>query len=130
MSSNNSEFPTHDWGMFGQYEYLGPGTPYVEKREAGISGINILDQQAMRHDAQYEATDGLTMPGIRSHVRGVADIGSGSSMLISSVNPWSSADTSERILSAAAGAALLAQGTLRLAPQTRLMMVVLDRIFY
>lgn len=130
MNYNNSEFPTHDWGLFGQYEYLGAGTPYAEKTEAGITGINQLDEQARMHDAQYEATDGIMIPGIRSSVRGVADIASGSSMMVSAFNPFSPAGIEERILGVAAGTGLLIQGSLRMAPPTRMMMSVLDRIFY
>jgi len=38
-----SELPTHDWGFFGKYEYLGAGTPYAAKTEAGVLPRNDLD---------------------------------------------------------------------------------------
>ncbi|HIB65828.1 MAG TPA: hypothetical protein EYO33_12145 [Phycisphaerales bacterium] len=34
----------HDWGPFGQYEYLGPGTPYKAKQKAGVVPVNQLDK--------------------------------------------------------------------------------------
>jgi len=36
--------PVHDWGPFGTYEYLGPGTPYKAKQKAGIVPVNQLDK--------------------------------------------------------------------------------------
>jgi hypothetical protein len=42
-TSTPVQLPTHDWGIFGEYEYLGPGTPYTQKIEAGVQPRNDLD---------------------------------------------------------------------------------------
>ena len=42
-----AQLPTHKWGIFGEYEYLGAGTPYALKREAGVKPRNDLDKTAM-----------------------------------------------------------------------------------
>jgi hypothetical protein len=125
--------PTHDWGFFGEYEYLGPGTPYRAKRAAGILPRNELDRLAMYHDSQYSWTAQHTLPGgavVTSGIRGVADYGAGAAMMTASLNPWSGLTMKERVLAFVAGDVLMIQGILRLSPPTMLGMVFLDWLFY
>ena len=125
--------PTHDWGFFGEYEYLGPGTPYTLKREAGIDPKNDLDRIAMYHDSQYSWTAQHTVPGARvvtSGIRGVSDYGAGAAMVTAAINPSSDLTLQERGLAFIAGEILMAQGVLRLSSATRIPMAVIDWLFY
>lgn len=125
--------PTHDWGFFGEYEYLGPGTPYAAKRRAGIEPRSELDRLAMYHDSQYSWTAQHTLPGgamLTSGMRGLADYGAGAAMVTAAINPWSSLTMKERALAFVAGDVLMFQGILRLSPPTMLGMVFLDWLFY
>ena len=125
--------PTHDWGFFGEYEYLGAGTPYTLKRRAGITPRNELDRLAMYHDSQYSWTAPHTLPGgalVTSGIRGVADYGAGAAMVTAVTNPWSGLTMKERVLAFVAGDVLMVQGILRLSPPTMLGMVFLDWLFY
>jgi len=127
------ELPTHDWGIFGEFEYLGAGTPYTKKREAGIKPRNDLDKIAMYHDSQYSWTAQHALPGtglMKSGQRGIADYGAGAAMMTAAFNPWSDLSFKERVLGVIAGEALMLQGILRLDPATYLPMVVVDLIFY
>jgi len=128
-----TQLPTHDWGIFGEYEYLGPGTPYTAKRDAGIVGRNELDEIARMHDSQYAWTAEHTMPGtgiITSGARGIADYGAGSAMILSSLNPWSGLSFKERLLGLAAGTGLQAQGIFRLSPGGWVIMPLVDKYVY
>ena len=125
--------PTHDWGFFGEYEYLGAGTPYALKRRAGIEPVNELDRIAMYHDSQYSWTAQHTLPGtgiITSGMRGIADYGAGAAMMTASFNPWSGLTMKERALAFVAGDVLMVQGLLRLTPLTWGPMAFLDWLFY
>jgi len=125
--------PTHDWGFFGEYEYLGPGTPYTLKRRAGVEPKNDLDRIAMYHDSQYSWTAQHTLPGgamVTSGMRGLADYGAGAAMMTASLNPWSDLTMKDRALAFVAGDVLMIQGILRLSPPTMLGMVFLDWLFY
>lgn len=128
-----SQLPTHDWGYFGEYEYLGPGTPYTQKIEAGIQPRNDLDAIAQMHDSQYSWTAQHTVPGtglITSGIRGVADYGAGAAMVNASINPWSDLTMKDRVLAFGAGQGLMFQGILRLSPPTMLGAWMLDKILY
>lgn len=105
MNSNSDpqELPKHKWGIFGTYEYLGAGTPYVEKIEAGIQPVNELDRVAMFHDSQYHYSQDH-FPFIKNIERAVFDIGAGAVMLT----------TGE--LGLVAGSGLITQAMFRLTP--------------
>jgi hypothetical protein len=127
------EFPVHDWGVFGEYEYLGPGTPYTAKHRAGIRPRNRLDQIAYYHDQQYSWTEKHSIPGTRvvtSGIRGISDYGAGSAMIVASVNPWSDLGFKDRVLGLIAGTGLQIQGILRLNPATMIPMAIIDQTFY
>jgi len=128
-----SELPTHDWGFFGKYEYLGVGTPYAAKTEAGTLPRNDLDAIAQMHDAQYAWTSQHTIPGsgmITNGMRGIADYGAGAAMMTASINPWSDLTLKDRSLAFVAGDVLMIQGVLRLHPATMLGMSFLDMLLY
>jgi len=108
------ELPVHDWGIFGKYEYLGAGTPYALKREAGIKPRNDLDRIAMYHDSQYEFSKQHNQV-VRNYERAVFDIGAGATMI--------SQNTDFSIL---AGVALVSQGLIRVTP----LGMILDLLFY
>jgi len=125
--------PTHDWRFFGEYEYLGAGTPYALKRKAGIEPVNELDRIAMYHDSQYSWTAQHTIPGaglITSGMRGIADYGAGAAMMTASFNPWSGLSMKERTLAFIAGDVLMIQGIMRLNPVTWGPMAFLNWLFY
>jgi hypothetical protein len=124
-----SKLPTHDWGIFGEYEFLGAGTPYTQKIEAGTAPRNDLDRIAMYHDGQYAWTD--RMMGVQRSVgRGVVDYGAGAAMTVAAFNPWSDLTMKDRVLAFAAGQALMTQGILRLNPAFFVAGVTADIIFY
>jgi hypothetical protein len=127
-------YGTHDWGPFGEYEYLGAGTPYTQKSEAGIKPRNDLDRIAMMHDSQYQMTgDRNYAPGLglmKSGERGLYDYGAGAAMMTAAFNPWSDLTFKDRILAFAAGESLMIQGAIRLSPATWIVGVGLDLIFY
>jgi len=125
--------PVHDWGPFGTYEYLGPGTPYTAKQKAGILPVNQLDKISMYHDSQYKWTGERTLPGtalVTSGIRGLADYGAGAAMVTAAFNPWSGLGFSDRVLGLVAGDLLMTQGFLRLNPITMGPMAIIDAIFY
>ena len=104
------ELPTHQWGIFGEYEYLGLGTPYALKMKAGTKPRNDLDKIAMYHDEQY-----LNSKGNNQSRRALYDLGAGSAM-INTLHP----------LGLIAGTGLLIQGLTRITPLGGL----LDLLFY
>lgn len=118
----------HDWGVFGEYQYLGKGTPATRKTEAGVQPRNEIDRLAQEHDLYYVRT--RDFKGMRSPVRGFVDYGAGSAMILTSANPWMDLTGSERLLGVIAGTGLIAQGLLRLWPKTVLGMGLVDRFFY
>lgn len=120
--------PTHDWGTFGEYEYLGAGTPWKEKKALGIKGVNRLDVIAESHDRYYSETS--DWPAARSIVRGPVDFGAGSAMLNASFNPSNELSWKDRALGGIAGTALIIQGTARVHPVTALPMALVDYVFY
>jgi len=125
--------PSHDWGFFGEYEYLGAGTPYTAKRKAGILPKNDLDRIAMYHDSQYSWTAQHTIPGtglVTSGIRGVADYGAGAAMMTAAINPWSDLELKDRALAFVAGDVLMVQGLMRLNPVTWVGMALVDWLFY
>jgi len=127
------KFPTHDWGVFGEYEYLGAGTPYTAKHRAGIKPRNELDQIAYYHDQQYAWTEKHSMPGtgvITSGARGISDYGAGSAMIVTSLNPWSSLSWKDRLLGLVAGTGLQVQGIFRLTPAGWVVMPAVDKYVY
>ena len=127
------ELPTHDWGMFGEYEYLGPGTPYTQKREAGVKPRNDLDKIAMYHDSQYVWTEQHNFLGTalnKNIQRGVADYGAGAAMWTAAINPWSDLGFKERVLGIIAGESLMIQGIIRINPATMIAGLMADLIFY
>jgi len=103
------ELPTHQWGIFGEYEYLGHGTPYALKEEAGTKPRNSVDKIAMYHDEQYLNSKR------NNQARALYDLGAGSAM-INTLHP----------LGLIAGTGLLIQGLTRLTPLGEL----LDLLFY
>ena len=118
------ELPVHDWGIFGEYEYLGPGTPYTKKREAGVKP---------RNDSQYSWSEqhNFLGTGLSKNIqRGVADYGAGAAMTVAAFNPWSDLSFKDRVLGALAGEGLMIQGVFRLAPETWLGGIMLDLLFY
>ncbi len=123
-----STFPVHDWGVFGEYEYLGPGTPYTSKHRAGIKPKNRIDEIAMSHDRYYQETQDY--PAGRSQVRGPVDFGAGSAMVNASVNPYNDLTWKDRILGFVAGSGLIIQGVARVHPVTTLPMGLLDYVVY
>ena len=128
------EFSTHDWGYFGEYEYLGPGTDYYGKAKAGVKPRNRIDELAMMHDSQYEWTDKeLSAPGMgvpKSVARGLSDYGAGAAMMTAAFNPWENLSFDERVLGYIAGTALMMQGSIRLTPVGWVAGPLLDVIFY
>lgn len=125
--------PVHDWMMFGEFEYLGPGTPYSAKQRAGILPRSDLDRIAMYHDSQYSWTGQHVEPISRilsSGIRGVSDYGAGAAMMTAAFNPWSDLRLDERVLAFAAGDFLMVQGLFRLNPGTWLGMIMVDWLFY
>lgn len=132
-SRTEKRLPVHDWGPFGQYEYLGPGTPYREKQRAGIKPRNDLDQIAAYHDSQYAWTAEHSLPGgalVTSGIRGISDYGAGSAMIVSAFNPWSNLSWKDRLLGVIAGTGLQIQGIIRLNPSTMVPMAVIDQAVY
>lgn len=134
MAKAYPNFSQHDWGPFGKYEYLGPGTPYTQKSKAGIKSRNDLDRLAMMHDSQYQMTEDRNYaPGLgimKSGERGLYDYGAGAAMMTAAFNPWSDLDFTDRVLAFAAGEALMIQGAIRLSPPTYIVGIVLDILFY
>jgi len=131
--SKPKEFPVHDWGVFGEYEYLGAGTPYTAKSRAGIKPRNELDQIAYYHDQQYAWTEKHSMTGtgvITSGARGISDYGAGSAMIVASLNPWSSLSWKDRLLGLVAGTGLQVQGIFRLTPAGWVVMPAVDKYVY
>jgi len=125
--------PKHDWGFFGEYEYLGVGTPYQKKMKAGVKPVNDLDKIAMYHDQQYSWTAQHTLPGtgiVTSGMRGISDYGAGAAMVNAALNPWSDLDFKDRALAFMAGDLLMVQGMLRLNPVTWGPMAFFDWLFY
>lgn len=127
----------HDWGVWGRYEYLGPGTPATRKYEAGVKPKNRIDQIAMKHDLDYveanrlydkETGEGDWVAMYGTKVR--ADFMAGSAMVVSSVDPTADLSFGERFLSFGAGAGLLIQSGARVHPVTAPWMVVVDWLFY
>jgi len=116
----------HDWGVFGDYQYLGRGTPARRKTALGVEPRDELDRLAQEHDLYYVRTKDY--PGARSIVRGFVDYGAGSAMLLQSLNPW--ADVDSRSLGLLAGSALILQGLIRLQPGYLLWTGLADLFFY
>lgn len=102
----------HDWGVFGDYQYLGKGTPATRKTQLGVEPRDEIDRLAQEHDLMYVRTKDAAAG--RSIVRGFVDYGAGSAMLLQSLNPW--ADVDSRTLGIIAGAGLIVQGVARLYP--------------
>jgi hypothetical protein len=119
---------THDWGPFGEYEYLGKGTPYQEKAARGIEARNRIDEIAAYHDRHY--SDSAHYPAYRSGIRGLADFGAGSAMLNASLNPFNDLVFRDRGLGLLAGTGLIIQGVARIHPVTALGMAVVDWAAY
>jgi len=128
-SYRDPTLPVHDWGPFGEYEYLGVGTPYKRKMKAGIRAVNPLDRRAQQHDMWYSKTADISHSQ-RSQYRGLADYGAGASMLIGAFNPYLDLSIGDRALAFMAGEVLMVQGLLRLNPATMLGMTVIDWLFY
>lgn len=125
-----AKIPTHDWGIFGEYEFLGAGTLYTQKIEAGIVPVNELDRIAMFHDGQYSWSDS-NLVGIQKNIfRGGMDYGAGSAMTVSAFNPWSDLTLKDRSLALVAGQGLILQGALRLNPAFWMAGTAADFIFY
>jgi hypothetical protein len=118
----------HDWGGFGKYEYLGPGTPATWKTRQGIKPRNEIDRLAQEHDLYYAKTQ--DWPAYRSPVRGMVDVAAGSGMFLQSLNPWSDLDADDRVLGVIAGTGLMIQGALRVHPLTSGPMILIDWILY
>ena len=125
-----AKLPTHDWGIFGKYEFLGAGTPYTQKIEAGVQPRNELDRIAMFHDGQYAWTDQRMLGIQKSVARGVVDYGAGAAMTVAAFNPWSDLTMKDRTLALIAGQGLMTQGILRVNPAFFLAGMVADIIFY
>ena len=120
----------HDWGPFGEYQYLGAGTPFSRKSAAGVNPKNWLDTMAYGHDYYYEKSSGGT-PGLqRTITRGGADLIFGLGMIGSGFSPWSDLSLGDRALALGSGAALFTQGALRAHPVTALPMALYDWIAY
>jgi len=131
--SKSKPLPVHDWGVFGEYEYLGAGTPYTAKHRAGIKPRNELDQIAYYHDQQYAWTEKHSMTGtgmVTSGIRGISDYGAGSAMIVASLNPWSSLSWKDRLLGLIAGTGLQIQGIIRLSPPGMVGMPIVDKYVY
>lgn len=118
----------HDWGGFGKYEYLGPGTPATWKTMQGVEPRNEIDRLAQEHDLYYAKTQ--DWPAYRSPVRGMVDVAAGSGMFLQSLNPWSDLDADDRVLGVIAGTGLMIQGALRVHPLTAGPMILIDWVFY
>lgn len=118
----------HDWGPFGEYEYLGAGTRYRAKQKARIRPVSDLDRIAESHDMWYAMS--ADTGGMRSGYRGLADYGAGAAMMTAAFNPWSDLDAKGRVLAFLAGDVLMIQGLLRLNPATWMGMRMLDKLFY
>ena len=126
--------PSHDWGPFGKYEYLGAGTPFQAKAAARIKPVNDLDKIAYYHDEQYSWLTQHSIAGvggmITSPAKGIADLGAGAAMQTAAINPWSDLSMGDRALAFIAGTALSLQGVLRLNPATWGPMAFFDWLFY
>ena len=118
----------HDWGPFGEYEYLGPGTKYRAKQKAGVEPVDAIDKIAESHDMWYAIT--ADHHNMRSPARGLADYGAGAAMVTSAFNPWADLDFKGRVFAVLAGEALMMQGLLRMNPATMLGMTVIDKLVY
>ena len=127
---NPSPLPTHDWGIFGEFQYLGAGTPYRQKMAAGVEPTNDLDRIAMYHDGQYSWSGEHLRGATRNVFRGGMDYGAGSAMQVAALNPWSDLTAGERALAFVAGTALTLQGVLRLNPVFWLPGSIADIIIY
>ena len=126
MAKAYPEFGRHDWGPYGKYEYLGPGTRYAEKQEAGIQPVNDLDRISMFHDSGYDSYTGGG-GAQRALTRAYHDIGAGSAMILAGLNPWSDAPIT---LSIGSGIALIGQGIARIHPLTAVPMAIVDVLAY
>ena len=87
----------------------------------------------MYHDSQYTWSEQHNFLGTglsKSIQRGVADYGAGAAMLTAAFNPWSDFSFKDRVLGVLAGEALMIQGVIRLAPETWIVGVGLDLLFY
>jgi len=125
---SKTSIPTHNWGPFGEYEYLGIGTPWTRKNAAGIPPRNRIDQLAESHDRYYVETSGW--PASRSLVRGPVDVGAGSAMVNAAVNPFNDLSWNARALGVIAGGGLILQGAARMHPVTAFGMALVDYVFY
>jgi len=134
MAMAYPEFSTHDWGYFGEYEFLGPGTDYYGKRQADVKPRNRIDELAMMHDSQYEWTqENLNEPQfavVKSMTRGLSDYGAGASMWLASLNPFNELSFKDRLLGLLAGEALMIQGAVRLSPVGWTAGPIVDRMIY
>jgi len=128
FASSETDLGIHDWGPFGEYEYLGPGTRYRAKQKARIRPVSDLDKIAESHDMWYAMT--ADTHNMRSLYRGVADYGAGAAMMTAAFNPWSDLDWKGRVLAFAAGDILMIQGLLRLNPVTMMGMSLIDKLAY
>ena len=126
--AESKDLGVHDWGPFGEYEYLGPGTRYRAKTKARIRAVSDLDRIAQSHDMWYSMS--ADTGGMRSGYRGLADYGAGAAMMTAAFNPWSDLDFKGRVLAFLAGDVLMIQGLLRLNPATWMGMKMLDKLFY
>lgn len=125
-----SKLPIHDWGIFGEYEFLGPGTPYRRKIDAGVVFRNDLDKIAMYHDGQYSWSDSHMMGIQKTIFRGYMDYGAGAAMTVATFNPWSDLTMKDRVLAFGAGQVLMTQGILRINPLFWLAGMTADLLFY
>jgi len=120
MAAAYPELPTHDWGYFGEYEYLGPGTPYTKKMQEGIQPVNEIDRMAQLHDSHYQwSNENFTAPGSglpKSIFRGVVDYGAGAAMWMEALNPFNDLSAKDRLLGILAGEGLMIQGIVRVSP--------------
>lgn len=119
----------HDWAWWGDYDYLGPGTPFTAKAQAGVEPKNWIDMMAYGHDHYYSESADM-LPGARSVMRGGADIVFGLGMVGSGFSPWSDLTFGERLLALGAGGALVGQGGFRAHPLTALPMAIVDWVKY
>jgi len=130
----NDRLPKHDWGYFGEYEYLGPGTPYTAKANEAIQPVNEIDAMAQRHDSQYQwSENNLNAPGAaltKSLFRGVVDYGAGAAMWVASFNPFNDLTFKDRVLGILAGEGLMIQGIVRVSPVGWTVGPMADLLFY
>ena len=125
-----ARLPTHDWGIFGEYEFLGPGTPYRQKMAEGVEPRNELDRISMYHDGQYSWSESH-MFGVQKNIfRGGMDYGAGAAMTLAAFNPWSDLTMKDRTLAFIAGQGLMTQGILRMNPAFWLAGATADLLFY